>query len=240
VNESSNIWLNSTTIHVSPTGDTSLDMTRYSLTIEKALPFFAEAGVPRATRTITRFCALGELDCIRVETERNFKYLIDSKSVQKRIEQLKQALHFTSKTSPDMSRHDEQARETPARTEELELLRERVEELEIETLHLKISKQANEIVINQMNNERKELATQLNMMNFQLGEAQAKLQMLEAPRPAEPAQHTEPQSTEKVSDAVEVPSEPAPAAPPLVPPTPQPAADLTPEKPNFFKRMFGR
>ena len=126
--------------------------------------------MPRAPRTITCFCALGDLDCIRVETEKNFKYLIDPSSVEKRIEQLKQALHFTSKTSPDisrhvetinetqpdMSRHDEQARETPARNEELELLRERVEELETENIHLKISKQANETVINHMTSERKE------------------------------------------------------------------------------------
>ena len=52
-------------------------MTRYVLTIEEASQLFAEAGVPRAPRSITRFCALGDLDCIRVDTEKNYKYLID-------------------------------------------------------------------------------------------------------------------------------------------------------------------
>jgi hypothetical protein len=55
-----------------------------------------------------------------------------------------------------MSRHDEQARETPARNEEADYLRGRVEELENENVHLKISKQASEQIINQMNTERKE------------------------------------------------------------------------------------
>src|SRR3954470_14005995 len=105
VNTDPNSWLNDNVSHVSSAGETSPDMTRYVLTIEEASQLFAEAGVPRAPRTITRFCALGDLDCIRMDTEKNFKYLIDRNSVEKRIEQLKQALHFTSKTSLDMSRH---------------------------------------------------------------------------------------------------------------------------------------
>ena len=226
-------------------------MTRYSLTIEDASQLFAEAGLPRAPRTITRFCALGDLDCIRVETEKNFKYLIDPKSVEKRIEQLKQALHFTSKTSPDMSRHvetinetqpdmsrqDEQARETPTRDDEVDVLRQRVEDLENENIHLKISKQANELVINQLNAERKEFITQVQNMSFQLGEATAKLQQLEAPRQephapaAEPAQETTPREAEVVPTT---PPPPQPVSEPTPAPTPQP------EKQGFFKRMFGR
>ena len=81
VNENFNIWLNSNTSHVLPVGETSQDMSRYSLTIEEACQLFDQAGVPRRPRTISRFCALGDLDCIRVETEKNFKYLIDPKSV---------------------------------------------------------------------------------------------------------------------------------------------------------------
>ena len=38
-----------------------------------------------------------------------------------------------------MSRYDEQARETPARNEEAELLRQRVEDLENENIHLKMA-----------------------------------------------------------------------------------------------------
>ena len=49
-----------------------------------------------------------------------------------------------------MSRQGEQARETPAQGKETELLRQRVEDLENENIHLKISQQANEKVINQV------------------------------------------------------------------------------------------
>jgi hypothetical protein len=253
VNEYPNSWLNSNTSHVSPAGDISPDMTRYSLTIEDASWLFAEAGVPRAPRTITRFCALGDLDCIRVETEKNFKYLIDPKSVEKRIEQLKQALHFTSKTSPDMSRHvetinetqpdmsrhEEQMREALARDEELEMLRERVEELETENIHLKISKQANETVINQMTSERKEFFSQMREMSFQLGEATAKLQLLDAPRPEREERAPEARPVEQVSDAIEVPSEPTPPQGASLEPTPAPSAP-EPEKRGFLGRLFGR
>ena len=187
-----------------------------------------------------------------METEKNFKYLVDPKSVEKHIEQLKQALHFTSRTSldmsrhvetinetqPDMSRHDEQARETPARDGELEMLRERVEELETENIHLKISKQANEAVINQMTSERKEFFSQMREMSFQLGEATAKLQLLDAPRPEREARPVDTEPAEQVSDAIEVSSAPPPqgASPE---PTPAPSAP-EPEKRGFLGRLFGR
>jgi hypothetical protein len=58
---------------VSPDGQTGLDTSRFSLTIDEASQLFADAGVPRSPRTITRFCQLGDLECLRVETEKNFK-----------------------------------------------------------------------------------------------------------------------------------------------------------------------
>ncbi len=143
-----------------------------------------------------------------------------------------------NETQPDMSRHGEQARETPAQPEEVEYLRSRVEELENENVHLKISKQANEIVINQMNTERKEFVSQLNSMSFQLGETQAKIQLLDAPRQQTEARHVETKPAEQVNDAVEVSSEPAPAQP--TPETPQAAAEPAPPKPGFLGRLFGR
>lgn len=230
-------------------------MARYSLTVEGVSRIFAEAGVPRAPRTITRFCALGDLDCIRVETEKNFKYLIDPKSVEKRIEQLKQALYFTSKTSPDMSRRvetanetqpdvsrqDEQARETPARQAEMELLRGRVEELENEAIHLKISKAASEQIINQLHAERKEYMAQMNDMSFRLGEVQAKLQLLEAPRREGETHQVEARPVEPVREATEVPSEPAsaPAAAPA-PSSPPTAGEPEPTRRGLLGRLFGR
>src|SRR3954451_16605031 len=139
VNTDPNSWLNGNASHVSPSGETSPDMTRYVLTIEEASQLFAEAGVPRAPRTITRFCALGDLDCLRAETEKNYKYLIDRTSVEKRIKQLQQVVANAKKpyqdmsrhvqtnyeTQPDMSRRDEKLRETERPAEEADHYRER-------------------------------------------------------------------------------------------------------------------
>lgn len=245
-----NSWLNADTSHVSTGDETSPDMARYVLTIEEASRLFAEGGVPRSPRTVTRFCKMGDLECIRVDTEKNYKYLIDPNSVERRIKQLQQAHQFSNKTypdmssyvetnnetQPDMSRHDEQAHETPAHNKEAAYLAQRVEELENENIHLKISKAANEQVINQLHSERKEYIAQMKDMSFQLGEATAKLQLLDAPRPAEPSRHVETQPVEQVSEAVEVPSEPTPAQPTAPPVEPAPE----PEKRGFFGRMFGR
>jgi peptidoglycan hydrolase CwlO-like protein len=143
-----------------------------------------------------------------------------------------------------MSGHDGQARETPARDQEAEYLAKRVEELENENIHLKISKAANEQVINQLNSERKEFMSQVTDMSYRLGEAQAKLQLLDAPRPEAEARHLETRPVEQVSDAVEVPSGSTHAAPaassaPSTPPATA-AAEPGPAKRGFLGRMFGR
>jgi hypothetical protein len=94
-----------------------------------------------------------------------------------------------------------------------------------------------------LNDERKEYITQLKEMSFQLGEAQAKLQMIEAPRARPEERNHEPQQVERVSDAVEVQSEPAPAPTPPQAPTavePAPAPQAAEQKPGFFKRLLGR
>ena len=142
-----------------------------------------------------------------------------------------------NETQPDMSRHDEQARETEARDEKAEYLAKLVEELENENVHLKISKAANELIINQLHSERKEFISQVTDMSFRLGEAQAKLQLIDAPRPQAEARHVETEPVGQVSYAVEVPSEPTSA--PTPPPAP-PAAEPEPAKRGLFGRMFGR
>ena len=109
------------------------DNSHFTLTVEEASALFANAGVPRSPRTIARFCQQGHLDYIRVETEKNSKFLIDRNSVEKRIKELQQAFSVTENasvpsghvetpvgTSPDMSRQREapQGRETSAREKE--------------------------------------------------------------------------------------------------------------------------
>ena len=162
VEQNAHMPLNSETSHVSPHDELQLDTTRYTLTVEEAAQIFAEAGVPRSPRTITRFCQLGDLDCIRVDTEKHFKWLVDRNSAEKRIKELQQALRFTSKsqrdmtshvqpvdeTRPDMTSHVEQLSDAWQPNEKEQYLRDQVEELENEVIHLKIDKQAKEHVIN--------------------------------------------------------------------------------------------
>jgi ATP-dependent Lon protease len=259
VNENPNPWLNSEASHNLPPDQLQLDTARYSLTIEEASKRFYQSGVPRSVTTVTRFCRLGDLECIRIDTERNFKWLVDQNSVDKKIKELQQALHFANKSQPDITSYNqltdqsqsvitsqhESKRETEQPSEEAEWLRGRVEQLEDENIQLKIDKQAREQVINQMNSERKEFIGQLKEMSFQLGETTAKLQQLEAPRTQPEVHQAEPRPPEQVSDAVEVPSEPTPPpAAPATEPTPAPAppaqAAAEPEKRSFLGRLFGR
>ena len=236
--EAPNVSQNFEARQVSPGDQTGLDTSRYSLTIDEASQLFAEAGVPRSPRTITRFCQLGDLECLRVETEKNFKWLVDKQSAEKRITELLQAITFTKKpyqdtsshvetiseTQPDMSRHDELPVYHTQTDAELNELRQQHEELETEVMHLRIDKAAKEQVINQLVTERKDFLMQMNDMSFRLGQATAKLEMLEAPRPEPEARHVE-----TADETVATPPEVQPIVPPA---TPEPA------KEGFFKRLL--
>src|SRR5215217_854821 len=94
--------------------NTGLDMSRqidpnkYTLTVEEASRLFSSAGVPRSPRTIDRYCKSGHLVCMKIETERNEKYLITQDSVTERITELQQVVptgHI--QTEHDTSRHVE-------------------------------------------------------------------------------------------------------------------------------------
>src|SRR5262250_2643468 len=110
--------------------NTGLDMSRqtdpskYTLTVEDASRLFSNGGVPRSPRTIDRYCKSGHLVCMKIETERNEKYLITQDSVTQRITELQQVAttghvqteHDTSRhveTQPDMSRHDAPHKQLP-------------------------------------------------------------------------------------------------------------------------------
>jgi hypothetical protein len=57
----------------------------YLLTIDEALQRYEHAGHPRTARSVQRYCALGHLDCRRMETPFGEKYLISAASVAKHI-----------------------------------------------------------------------------------------------------------------------------------------------------------
>ena len=57
----------------------------YTLTIDEAVERYARAGLPRTPRSVQRYCAIGHLDCRRIETPFGEKYRITPTSVAKHI-----------------------------------------------------------------------------------------------------------------------------------------------------------
>jgi hypothetical protein len=129
---------------------THLDNVRFTLTVEEASELLAQAGVPRSPKTVTRFCKDGQLEFTKAKTEKNFKFLIDPKSLERLIKELQQtkgvnagteiqSTHVETKnekeenvsthvpthkdSSPDMSRHSSEvaSRETVTHVEVMRL-----------------------------------------------------------------------------------------------------------------------
>ena len=80
----------------------------YSLSIDRTAELYAGAGLPRTTRAIQKYCALGKLDCHKVETETGEKYLVAQYSVERHIAYIKEVR--TDATSRDQTRTDASVR----------------------------------------------------------------------------------------------------------------------------------
>src|SRR6266550_6278417 len=66
------------------------DTARHSLTIRQASQLFADLGVPRAPRSVQRFCEHGYLDCVRVKGAKGDQFFINRQSVERYAEELRQ------------------------------------------------------------------------------------------------------------------------------------------------------
>jgi hypothetical protein len=78
------------------------DDNEYSLSVEEAADRYAHAGHPRTIRAIQRYCAKGDLDCRRMETQFGIKYVITPTSVAKHIAYIEEVRPVT--TGRDQSR----------------------------------------------------------------------------------------------------------------------------------------
>jgi hypothetical protein len=74
----------------------------YSLSIDQTSELYAAAGLPRTPRAIQKYCAVGKLDCHKVETEIGEKYLVAAYSVDRHIAYIKEVR--TDATSRDQTR----------------------------------------------------------------------------------------------------------------------------------------
>ena len=202
--------------------NTGLDMSRqidpskYTLTVEETSRLFSNAGVPRSPRTIDRYCKAGHLVCMKIETERNEKYLITPDSVTERITELQQVVltgHVTTQhdmsrhveLQPDMSRHN--TTEEQLTDGEESKLKERIRELERENFDLKIANRGKDYFLERVKEEqskfdvdRKEMTQQLIEQSFRLGELEGVIRhaQIEAPRKEKP------KATEQDSNVIDV------------------------------------
>jgi hypothetical protein len=177
-------------------------------------PIFSNAGVPRSPRTIDRYCKSGHLVCMKIETERNEKYLITPESVTERIRELQQVASTghvetspdTSRhvgTQPDMSRHD--TTDDRLSDDEKSKLEERIKELERENLDLKITNRGKDYFVEELKKEReffetvrRDMTQKLIEQSQRVGELQVKVHLLEAP------QQDNEKDTEKESTIIDV------------------------------------
>lgn len=69
---------------------------QFTLTIEQVAELYAQAGFPRTSRAIQKYCALGKLEARKVDTETGEKYLVAPYSVERHIAYIKEVRSGTN------------------------------------------------------------------------------------------------------------------------------------------------
>jgi hypothetical protein len=176
-------------------------VSQYTLTVEEASQTFKNAGIPRSPRTIIRYCSLKHLNCIKVDTERNEKYLVSPPSVSARIEELQQVMaasHVAPRpditrrvesypdtsgndsTRPDMSRNDDQAKQLAQLESRVGELGRENEELKYINRDLEITNRVKDTVLKKAEQQLNGARGQLMRFNRAVGEL-ATILRLKAP-----------------------------------------------------------
>jgi chromosome segregation ATPase len=184
----------------------------HTLTTREVMKMFEAAGIPRAQRSIERYCKQGDLDCLPDAIER--RQYITRASVDTLIGQLKElaARHQNVNTngeqmSPtaddDMERREatmatsERVKQgTPEKRDEKHRIGEyeerikemeaRMKELENQNFNLEIDKRARDQVVglmrDQMSQQTKEFSSQLSQTSRRVGQLETEMRQLMAPR----------------------------------------------------------
>ncbi len=82
-----------------PSGAAPTPQLTHTLTIADVVVRFADAGVPRAERTIQTYCKSGTLNCITVPGELGPKYLVNEQSTEDRIQEFVQMRDLLASSS---------------------------------------------------------------------------------------------------------------------------------------------
>ena len=194
----------SDTVRPSPT----MSATRteaHSLTTREVMKIFEAAGIPRAQRSIERYCQQGDLDCLPDAIER--RQYITRESVDTLIGQLKelaarhqQASAEQMSTTPDDTPRqpptdDAMKHGTPEKRDEkhaageddkaVEAMKARIKELEVQNLNLEIGKRASEQFVGMLREEITQqvqvFSTQLTQTSRRVGQLETEMRLLKAP-----------------------------------------------------------
>ena len=160
------------------------DKVKYSLSVDDVTERFRSAGFPFSDRTASRWCQKKRLDCILmpVESGRIEKYFATSVSVDAEIAKMHRFKN-AAMTRHDATRQD-MARHGAPPSKEIQDEQE-IENLQQQTLNLKIDNKAKELVINQLTQDRKDFIQQLTQQSHAIGRLETELRALEAPRTTE-------------------------------------------------------
>lgn len=85
----------------------NIDEQAYTLTVEEAASLYEQAGFARTMRAIQKYCARGDLICLRESTTYGERFRITPASVARHIEQIKQ---LSQANGRDQSRTDANVR----------------------------------------------------------------------------------------------------------------------------------
>src|SRR5712691_6818050 len=83
-----------------PRPDANDDERAYTLTAEEAAARYEAAGHARTMRAIQKYCARGDLDCIKEETTYGRRYRITPMSLARHIEQIEQVSQTAGREQP--------------------------------------------------------------------------------------------------------------------------------------------
>jgi hypothetical protein len=182
----------------------------HTLTTREVMKIFEEAGVPRAQRSIERYCQQGDLDCLPDAIEK--RQYITRASVATLIGQLKELAARHQKTTleqlgptdgDDMERRDatpatgeRMKHGTPEKQGEKQRLGEyeerlaaqeaRIKELENQNFNLEIDKRARDQVVGlmreQMTQQTKDFSEHMMTTSRRVGQLETEMRQLTAPR----------------------------------------------------------
>ena len=182
----------------------------HTLTTREVMKIFEEEGVPRAQRSIERYCQEGHLDCMPDAVEK--RLYITRTSVDILIGQLKEIASRHEKTQDNTdqqtaatddddrqrqgTKDSSMKRSTPEKQddkhhageyeEQVAAMSARIKELENEKFNLEITKRASEQVVGilreQMSQQTQLFSTELSQQSRRVGQLETEMRQLTAPR----------------------------------------------------------